>query len=119
MSEEKPTTKAALRVRWVVLILACIMMIGNYYCYDNPSALQDQMKTLMMGHGNNDQFGTYSNLLYTVYSIPNVVLPFLGGFFVDKVSGRTRIHRNYFAHKLTTQLNKTSMYTHSSAAQCA
>ena len=26
--------------------------------------------------------------LYTVYSIPNTVLPFLGGFFVDKMSAR-------------------------------
>ena len=28
------------------------------------------------------------NLLYTVYSIPNVVLPFFGGYFVDKLTAR-------------------------------
>jgi MFS family permease len=28
------------------------------------------------------------SLLYTVYSIPNVILPFFGGFFVDKFGAR-------------------------------
>lgn len=32
---------------------------------------------------------TYFNLLYTVYSIPNIFLPFLGGYFVDKFGVRT------------------------------
>ena len=73
-------------IRWVVLMLACIMMIGNYYCYDNPSALQSQMKTLMGSKSPSGVlFGTNFNLLYTVYSIPNMVLPFFGGFFVDKL----------------------------------
>jgi MFS family permease len=28
---------------------------------------------------------TWYSLLYTVYSIPNVILPFFGGFLVDKL----------------------------------
>lgn len=28
------------------------------------------------------------NMLYTVYSLPNVILPFLGGFLVDKIGYR-------------------------------
>ena len=60
-------------------------MIGNYYCYDNPSALQSQFKTLMLNDTPDGDFGTYFNLLYTVYSIPNMVLPFFGGYFVDKL----------------------------------
>lgn len=31
------------------------------------------------------QFETYFSLLYTLYSVPNIVLPFFGGFFVDKL----------------------------------
>jgi len=79
------TAKSQLTVRWIVLVLACVMMIGNYYCYDNPSALQSQMKSLMGSKSGGVLFGTYFNLLYTVYSIPNMVLPFFGGFFVDKL----------------------------------
>lgn len=34
------------------------------------------------------EFNYYFNLLYTVYSIPNIVLPFFGGFFVSKLGAR-------------------------------
>lgn len=56
-------------------------MIGNYYCYDIPAALHTQMDDYM---GNQSDFETYFSLLYTVYSVPNIVLPFFGGYFVDK-----------------------------------
>ena len=35
--------KAQSPVRWLVLFLGCIMMISNYYCYDNPAALKTQV----------------------------------------------------------------------------
>lgn len=38
--------------------------------------------------GNPSNFETYFSLLYTVYSIPNIILPFFGGFFVDKIGVR-------------------------------
>jgi hypothetical protein len=25
--------------RWLVLFLSCMLCLGSYYCYDNPSAL--------------------------------------------------------------------------------
>lgn len=31
-------------VRWVVLLLSCVLMIGNYYCFDNPAALKSQLQ---------------------------------------------------------------------------
>ena len=31
-----------------------------------------------------EDFEVFFNLLYTVYSLPNVVLPFFAGYFVDK-----------------------------------
>lgn len=30
-------------MRWPVLAFACFMMLGSYYCYDNPSALGEPM----------------------------------------------------------------------------
>ena len=73
--------KPDLPVRWLVLFLACLMMIGNYYCYDNPSALLSQLQDLMPQSGFDFKF----NCLYSVYSIPNMALPFFGGYFVDKL----------------------------------
>lgn len=31
-------------VRWLVLLLSCLLMIGNYYCFDNPAALKSQLQ---------------------------------------------------------------------------
>ena len=61
------------------------MMIGNYYCYDNPAALKSQIDSQM---GNPSDYETLYSLLYTVYSIPNVILPFFGGYFIDKLGVR-------------------------------
>lgn len=64
-------------LRWVVLVLACTAMIGNYYCYDNPSALKTSLEAF--AGLSEEQY----NLLYTVYSVPNVFLPFFGGYLCD------------------------------------
>ena len=71
--------------RWAILLFTCIMMIGNYYCYDIPAALNSQMDDYM---GKPDDFETLFSLLYTVYSVPNVILPFFGGYFVDRLGVR-------------------------------
>lgn len=67
-------------IRWPVLLLACTAMFGSYYCYDNPGALANVLIP-ELGLSN-----TQYNLLYTVYSVPNVVLPFFGGLLVDRLS---------------------------------
>jgi MFS family permease len=71
--------------RWLILLLTCVMMIGNYYSYDNPAALKTQIDDYM---GDPDDFETLYSLLYTVYSVPNVFLPFFGGYFVDRFGVR-------------------------------
>jgi MFS family permease len=48
--------------------------------------LQTQMDDYM---GNPGNYETLFSLLYTVYSIPNIFLPFFGGYFVDKFGVRT------------------------------
>ena len=72
-------------LRWLILLLTCVMMIGNYYCYDIPAALHSQMDEYF---GKPSDFETLFSLLYTVYSVPNVILPFFGGYFVDKWGSR-------------------------------
>jgi hypothetical protein len=81
-----PMTSAPIRrkaesgYRWIILFLTCVMMIGNYYCYDIPAALNSQMDDYF---GKPGDFETLFSLLYTVYSVPNIILPFFGGYFVD------------------------------------
>ncbi|KAI9916067.1 hypothetical protein PsorP6_008468 [Peronosclerospora sorghi] len=79
--------KSELRLRWLVLFLSCMLMIGNYYCFDNPAALKSQLQQ----HFSNIPKSRYEflfNLLYTLYSIPNILLPFFGGVLVDRYGVR-------------------------------
>eukprot|EP00804_Cyclotella_cryptica_P002129 CCRYP_006549-RA/>CCRYP_006549-RA protein AED:0.02 eAED:0.02 QI:208/1/1/1/1/1/3/273/614 len=73
--------KSSFRSRWLVLVLCCTLMSANYYAYDIPSALHQQIQTYMPPSPN---FETKFNLLYTAYSFPNTILPLFGGNTVDK-----------------------------------
>ena len=65
-----------------MLLMACCFLLGSYYCYDNPAVIETQLE---------EQFNitpTTWSLLYTVYSFPNMVLPFFGGLMLDKLGMR-------------------------------
>ena len=72
-------------LRWLILALTCVMMIGNYYSYDIPAALNSQLDDYM---GDPSDYGSLFALLYTVYSVPNCFLPFFGGYFIDTLGVR-------------------------------
>ncbi|EQC31215.1 hypothetical protein SDRG_11138 [Saprolegnia diclina VS20] len=80
--------KSQLPMRWLVLVLSCTLMIGNYYCFDNPAALKSQLQQRFNGAFPPDRFEFLFNMLYTLYSIPNIILPFFGGFLVDRLGAR-------------------------------
>jgi MFS family permease len=65
-------------------------MTGVYYSFDIPAALHQQLKDYMSGgtddvsdDGSGSNYAVMFNLLYSVYSIPNIILPFFGGAIVD------------------------------------
>ncbi|XP_011495086.1 PREDICTED: major facilitator superfamily domain-containing protein 1-like isoform X2 [Ceratosolen solmsi marchali] len=67
--------------RFLGLALMCFMGFGSYFCYDNPGALQDNFK-------NDLNMSTKKFvLLYSIYSWPNVILCFIGGFLLDSLFG--------------------------------
>ncbi|XP_045610044.2 lysosomal dipeptide transporter MFSD1 isoform X1 [Procambarus clarkii] len=67
--------------RFVALVFMCFLSFGSYFCYDTPGSLQDHIKDDM--NVNTLQFAS----LYSLYSWPNVVLCFVGGFLIDRVFG--------------------------------
>jgi MFS family permease len=72
-------------IRWLFLMLCCFFLLGGYFSYDNPGPLETQLeKELKLDAA---QF----SLFYTVYSMPNMVLPIFGGIFLDKVGLRIGI----------------------------
>ena len=71
--------------RVIVLLFICLITFGSYFSYDNPGAIEKPYKLVM---GRNQTSG-YA-LLYSIYSWPNVFLPFLGGWLIDNVFGLRR-----------------------------
>ncbi|KAF9097669.1 hypothetical protein BGX23_008243 [Mortierella sp. AD031] len=69
------------RIRWAILSAACMVLFGNYYAFDNPAALNQPLQEYM-GMPDNT-YAYFLNILYTSYSLPNIVLPWLGGFASD------------------------------------
>ena len=69
-------------LRWLMLAFGSMFLMGSYFCYDNPLAL-----SLYLEDCNNAWCisKTKVNLLYSVYSLPNIILPLLGGIFLDKI----------------------------------
>lgn len=84
--------RSRLKRRWLVLFLTSFLMTGNYYCYDNPAALNKQ---LAAEFADLPAFDYYFDMMYSVYSIPNMFLPMFGGMLVDRVG--IRFSLNLFA----------------------
>ena len=66
---EEPVQKCTSPLRWIILVLACVMLIGSYYCYDIPAAIKTQLDDYM---GNPSDYELKFGLLYTLYAAPNV-----------------------------------------------
>ncbi len=63
---------------WAVLALTGLALFGNYYVYDSIGPLAEQL-TRELGYSDT-QIGT----LNAIYSLPNIVLVFVGGILVDR-----------------------------------
>ena len=66
--------------RFYILILSTALMFGGYFWMDQPNALSQHIEEKLTG----DSSFKY-NMLYSVYSYPNIILPFFGGLFIDRV----------------------------------
>ena len=67
-------------LRWLILILCCISTFGDYYCFDNPGAVHEHLESQFSFLGENFEY--YYNLLYSIYSIVNIFIPFIGGYLI-------------------------------------
>jgi MFS family permease len=76
--------------RWIVLIMTCFGLFGQFYAFDNPSALNEQLREHMLERTSmaTNQYDYYFNLLYSVYSLPNILLPLILGMAVDRCGCR-------------------------------
>lgn len=85
-SDEGKPRKKLMRdtnLRWLMLSFGCFFLMGSYFCYDNPAPL----KTALTHEPYNLSESQWSSL-YSIYSFPNMVLPLVGGIFIDKIGIR-------------------------------
>lgn len=66
-----------------MLTFGCLFLMGSYFCYDNPAPLKSTLEEPPFNFSEG-QF----NSLYSIYSLPNTVLPLLGGILLDKIGIR-------------------------------
>lgn len=69
--------------KWIVLLFCCLLSFGSYYSFDTPSALHNQMRFYYHKYYNEIEFEYYFSLIYSLYSLPNTILPLIGGKLVD------------------------------------
>jgi len=80
MKEE--TKESVLELRWFVLFLMGLTVFGCFYAYDSPVPIANFIiRDLGITKA---QYG----LLFSAYSLPNLIVVFLGGILVDKIGIR-------------------------------
>jgi nitrate/nitrite transporter NarK len=70
--------------RWIVLLICSCILFGTYYAYDIPAALNVPLEKYLA----TPNYQYYLQLFYSLYSIPNIILPFFGGLLIDKFGER-------------------------------
>ena len=70
--------------KWGILILSSFLIMGDFYAYDVPYAIKEQLR-LKFSSSLSNNFDYYFNFLYSVYTFPNIFMPFLNGYITDKV----------------------------------
>lgn len=84
--EANPNNKKHLqKSKWPILIYSSLLLMGDYYAFDVPFAIKEELKTKFTNIISLDDFNSSFNLLYTVYIIPNIFLPFLNAIFTERV----------------------------------
>lgn len=97
---DEPTARVSSPLRWIMLFLGVLVIFGPFYSFDNPAGTQQALR----GYFNVpdsinasssaadmalfEQFNTDYQLLYSLYSLPNTVLPLFGGALVDRLGVR-------------------------------
>ncbi|CAD8170213.1 unnamed protein product [Paramecium pentaurelia] len=70
-------------LRYIILLLSCIALYGNMFIFDQPALLKEQiMQTYSPIYGEH-LTSFYFSFMYSFYSIPNIILPLVGGFMSD------------------------------------
>lgn len=74
------TRHSAVCLRFTLLLCVCIIIFSGYFSYDLPSITSAQLKEHPF-----DLTNTQLGLLFTVYALPNTILPLFSGTFYTRL----------------------------------
>jgi len=80
----------------MMLVLICLIPIGSYFGMDSPAPIETALKKSLTGSESTDETGpldlSHSNymMFMTIYTLPNIVLCFFAGYFIDTLWGRRK-----------------------------
>ena len=63
--------------------------MGDYYCFDTPGAMHNHLQSRFAPITGENNFEYFYQLLYSVYSLPNIILPMIGGILIFKFGYRS------------------------------
>ncbi|KRX09218.1 Major facilitator superfamily domain, general substrate transporter [Pseudocohnilembus persalinus] len=86
MKNLRQTTK---QVRFFMLLICSLCQFGTYYIGDIPAALKTEILEQFSPKYGQETSEIFFSFLYTFYSIPNIVLPLMGGVLCDRIQSRT------------------------------
>lgn len=76
------------KARWVILVFSVFLLFGSYYCFELPAAVKDSLELKFSNQLTNEEYEYFFNSLFSIYSLPNIILPFINGFLIDKIGLR-------------------------------
>lgn len=78
-------------VQLCVVTMVCLLPFGDYFSMDSPGAIENYVKETTTGFGGKKPLTKTEFMnLYTVYSLPNVVLCIVSGYLMDAYLGRRK-----------------------------
>lgn len=72
-------------LRWLILLLTCIIEFGHYYSMDTPASISNYLQIYMesVGGTSADNFEHKYSLLYSGYCGANLFMPLIAGVVMD------------------------------------
>ena len=90
-----------IQLRWVLAGCVACMIFGNHYSRDSVGALEKQMETDL------DLTPMEYSSFQTVYFLPNVIMPLVGGAISHKFGAARSGLRNSFVCIITLRLSSS------------
>jgi len=77
--------------RWLILGFSVFLLFTTHYCTHVPAAIKDTLRIRFSSELDEAGYEYFFNALFSIYSLPNIILPFLNGYLVDKIGLRVML----------------------------